>query len=223
MEKGLPEELAKEAGGALFTSGSYRLAVHEPGADIDIICVVRCLSPSSHAAVVAADNSPSLSLSVKAPQHVTIDDFFGTLKQGLLDCGHVTRMNALDSAAVPIMSFWFKGVDIDLLFVRLPKNKVAPDVDIDDDNILRSLDTASVKSLNGPRTTNWIVKLSPNYDNFVGLLRCVRYWAKQRGLYSNKMGFLGGVNYALLCSFINQLYPKATPATLLCKYFWVLR
>jgi len=33
-KRGLNVEAVKSAGGELFTSGSYRLGVHEPGADI---------------------------------------------------------------------------------------------------------------------------------------------------------------------------------------------
>ena len=39
LQKGYPLEVAQSAGGQLFTSGSYRLGVHEPGADIDTILV----------------------------------------------------------------------------------------------------------------------------------------------------------------------------------------
>ena len=37
--RGLPKDVVDAAGGQLFTSGSYRLGVHEPGADIDTILV----------------------------------------------------------------------------------------------------------------------------------------------------------------------------------------
>lgn len=39
LEAGLPEEAATAAGGKIYTSGSYRLRIHEPGSDIDAICV----------------------------------------------------------------------------------------------------------------------------------------------------------------------------------------
>lgn len=41
LQKGVPEDIAADAGGQILVSGSYRLGVNEPGADIDTICVVR--------------------------------------------------------------------------------------------------------------------------------------------------------------------------------------
>ena len=35
----MSEEAAKAAGGKIYTSGSYRLRIHEPNSDIDAICV----------------------------------------------------------------------------------------------------------------------------------------------------------------------------------------
>ena len=51
----------------------------------------------------------------------------------------------------------------------------------------------------------------PNYDSFLAVVRCIRLWAKRRGLYSNKMGFFGGINCNLLVCFVCQLYPQARP------------
>jgi len=69
----------------------------------------------------------------------------------------------------------------------------------------------------------WLVtQLTPNRESFISVLRIVRRWAKRRGLYSNKMGYLGGVNWCILVCFINQLYPTAAPSTLLLRFFMVL-
>ena len=51
----------------------------------------------------------------------------------------------------------------------------------------------------------------------------MRYWAKKRGLYANKMGYLGGVNWNIMSAFICQLYPNAAPSLLLERFFFILR
>ena len=51
----------------------------------------------------------------------------------------------------------------------------------------------------------------PKYDSFLAVVRCIRLWAKKRGLYSNKMGFFGGINCNLLVCFVCQLYPQVRP------------
>ncbi|KAH8087743.1 hypothetical protein JL720_7063 [Aureococcus anophagefferens] len=191
--KGLSDELASEAGGKLYTSGSYRLAC-EPGADIDSICV--------------------------APNHCTREDFFDTLKAMLLEHPQVENLRSVETAVVPIMTFDLDGVNIDLLFAHLPLNAIPASLDIDEDAVLQGVDEATEKSLNGPRVTNLIYKLvSHNYESFLQVLRVARVWAKRRGIYSNKLGYFGGINFNILVALICQLFPKATPSYLLCKFF----
>ncbi|KAL1504417.1 hypothetical protein AB1Y20_010823 [Prymnesium parvum] len=183
LSKGLPAEVVNAAGGAVFTSGSYRLGVNERGMDIDTICV--------------------------APREVTRHDFFDTLKACLEDHDSVENLSAIESATVPIITFDFDGVNVDLLFASLPLDRVTPDIDINNDAILQGVDVGTEKSLNGPRVTNMIEKLVPNFPSFLALVRC--------------MGYLGGVNCNILAAFICQLYPNAAPSLLLERFFFILR
>jgi poly(A) polymerase len=197
LAKGYDAETANRAGGLVLTSGSYRLGLNERGTNIDTICV--------------------------APRMVTRDDFFDSLKVILEDRDEVENLSAVETAKVPIITFDFDGVNLDLLFAQLPLDAVPETLDVNDDAVLQGVDFGTEKSLNGPRVTNLIEQLVPSFTTFRSLLRCVRLWAKRRGLYSNKMGYLGGVNCNILSAFICQMYPNAAVSVLLQKFFSVLR
>ena len=47
------------------------------------------------------------------------------------------------------------------------------------------------------------------------------FLSSERGIYSNAIGFLGGVSWAMLVARVCQLYPKAAPAVLVQKFFLV--
>lgn len=114
----------------------------------------------------------------------------------------------------------FENVDIDLLFARIEYKDVGDDLtDLNDDNILRNCDHQSIRSLNGCRVTDIILKLVPNHEAFKTTLRCIKLWAKNRGIYSNVMGYLGGVAWAILVANICMLCPYLAPNELLHYFF----
>nr|XP_030124618.3 poly(A) polymerase gamma isoform X8 [Taeniopygia guttata] len=193
--KNLPPSITEQVGGKIFTFGSYRLGVHTKGSDIDALCV--------------------------APSHVERSDFFQSFFEKLKNQEEVKNLRAIEDAYVPVIKFEFDGIEIDLVFAKLSLPTVSDDLDLRDDSCLKSLDIRCIRSLNGSRVTDEILRLVPNLENFRLTLRAVKLWAKRRGVYSNIMGFLGGVSWAMLVARICQLYPNALASTLINKFFLI--
>ncbi|KAF7710384.1 hypothetical protein HF521_009256 [Silurus meridionalis] len=191
--KNLPPSAVANVGGKIFTFGSYRLGVHTKGADIDALCV--------------------------APRHVERSDFFTSFFEKLKQHDEIKDLRAVEDAFVPVIKFKFDGIEIDLLFARLALQSIPDNLDLRGDSLLRNLDIRCIRSLNGCRVTDEILYLVPNKENFRLTLRAIKLWAKRRGIYSNMLGFLGGVSWAMLVARTCQLYPNAVAATLVHKFF----
>ncbi|XP_045072512.1 poly(A) polymerase gamma isoform X1 [Coregonus clupeaformis] len=193
--KNLPPSAITNVGGKIFTFGSYRLGVHTKGADIDALCV--------------------------SPRHVERTDFFDSFFAKLKLHEEIKDLRAVEDAFVPVIKFKFDGIEIDLLFARLALQSIPDNLDLRGDSHLRNLDIRCIRSLNGCRVTDEILYLVPNKENFRLTLRAIKLWAKRRGIYSNMLGFLGGVSWAMLVARTCQLYPNAVASTLVHKFFLV--
>jgi len=54
---------------------------------------------------------------------------------------------------------------------------------------------------------------------FFMALRALKLWAERRGIYSNAVGYLGGVNWAILLAYTCKLYPRANASMLVSRFF----
>lgn len=187
--------MVEEANAVILPFGSYRLGVHGPGADIDTLCI--------------------------GPYYVTRADFFDSLRNILAEMDRVTNLQAVTDSYVPVMKFKFRGISIDLLYAGIYQLVVPKDLDLLHNSVLQYVDVKTMRSLNGCRVADKILKLVPNVENFRTTLRCLKLWARRRGVYSNVTGFLGGVNCAILVAQICQLYPNAIPSMLVSRFFKV--
>lgn len=196
LKKNFSDGMARDAGGKIFTFGSYSLGVHGPGSDIDTLIVV--------------------------PKHVTRDDFFDVFEKLLRERPELEEISAVPDAYVPIIKAKFMGISIDLITAHLDIPKVPLDLTLEDDNLLRNLDEKDLRALNGTRVTDDILRLVPNRTVFKHALRVIKIWAQNRAVYGNIMGFPGGVQWGILVARVCQLYPNAVAAVILSRFFNVL-
>ena len=199
--KGIEDDLEPRCN--LYTFGSYRLGVHGPAADIDTLCI--------------------------GPRHLSrSEDFFGSEYDAFAGSFYevmkhhpgTDKIVAVPDAVVPELKLVFRGFEVDMAYASLPTFVSVPeDLDVCQTSVLQNLDDASVKSLNGCRVADQLLRLVPNHDAFRTALRALRVWAKHRGVYSNVLGFFGGVNLAILVAKVCQLYPNAAPSMLVYSFF----
>ena len=195
-KQGFMGEALRVACGKVFTFGSFRLGLITPSSDIDALCV--------------------------APKHINREDFFETLLPILESNPNVTDLSGVPDAVVPIIKMKYREIEVDLTFARLNLAVVDSKLEnLDSDSLLKHLDEKTVRSINGTRVADALLSLVPNKATYITVLRYVRHWAKRRGLYSNAMGFFGGITWAILSARICQMYPNMTPLQVVFKFFLV--
>lgn len=195
ISRNKPAAIAETMTGCVRIFGSFRLGVHAKSGDIDVLVMV--------------------------PQLVEREDFFTSFFEKLKARPDVTELRGVPDAFSPVIKMVFDGIEMDVLVARMAMDAVPEDVDLRDTGLLRNLEERCVRSVNGCRVTDTILGLVPNVESFRLAVRCIKLWAKRRGIYSNVLGYLGGVSWAILVARITQMYPKAAAATVLHRFFYV--
>ncbi|PIN10604.1 Polynucleotide adenylyltransferase [Handroanthus impetiginosus] len=122
-------------------------------------------------------------------------------------------------ARVPLIRFKFDGIPIDLPYAKLNAISVPENVDVFNSLFLININEICWRSLSGVRANKSILQHVPNLQVYQSLLRCVKFWAKRRGIYGHAQGFFGGIHLAVLAAFVCRRQPHAHLITLVLIFF----
>lgn len=229
----------------MYTSGSYRLGIHETDADIDLLIVIHSeLRDILHTRTFCTPGH-STHQDIPGARDIFFDHAETHLPTFLSAEHSAARIETIRQARVPIIALTVHTCsdphhteeehpfdmthELDILFATAAPH-TSPDLpmkhftlcDTALVNAAKRGDSATVASLGGPRVTNWIVENVPHFEPFSQALKVLRLWAKQRLIYGNKYGFLGGVNLAIMLAFVARLYPGMDDPSFLVHRFFAL-
>jgi poly(A) polymerase len=108
-------------------------------------------------------------------------------------------------------------------FARLRATTLDPLPNLLDDALLEGIDDVDMRSLDGPRVNLYIAKLVRRQDRDVlsSALRCIKYWAINRGIYGKPIGYLNGGTWTLLLckTYLTSGRSEHTTSQLLLDFF----
>jgi poly(A) polymerase len=155
------------------------------------------------------------------PSSVSRESFFTHFSAILHEHGReigLESLMAVPDAHVPVLKTVISGLSVDILPCLIPPKRLK--VLLESSSLdftlvsLKELDTPSLLALNGVRLGRTLIDSiragrivsddevisdeSSRLTKFQLVLRLVKHWAKQRGIYSNACGFFGGVAWAIL-------------------------
>ena len=180
-------------GGMVLPFGSCLLGVQGQGSDMDVICL--------------------------APRHVSRKAFFDSFTKVLESQKEVSNLKAVSAAYVPILVMDFDGIRVDMSFARFALRELHSGLNLGDTRLLADMSLTCIRSLSGFRSDMELTRMVPHKEAFQVTLRAIKLWTKQRGIYGQCLGYLGGVNCSILVARLCQFCPYAAPSTLVASFF----
>ena len=122
---------------------------------------------------------------------------------------------------MPVVKLRLHRIPVDILMARLPMARIPPDYDVTSESLALRLDAEgdyrSLFSLNGVRVTEALLASVGKQQDSAGAhafrvaLVGIKAWARSRGLYGHMLGYLGGVNWAILVATLSRQRLTAAP------------
>jgi poly(A) polymerase len=154
----------------LKVAGSFRFGVYTESSDIDVLLIG----------------------SIYIEPHV----FFTSISESLASTEGITSVLNIPKTRVPIIALEVDGIPVDLLLASTSMALLPDPFDPLDASLMESTDSKTLQSLNSARVTDYVLRHATS-PVFVPLLKLVRLWAKARGVFGAKYGYLGGVQWCL--------------------------
>mmetsp|Transcript_5326 Transcript_5326/g.15900 ORF Transcript_5326/g.15900 Transcript_5326/m.15900 type:complete len:571 (-) Transcript_5326:522-2234(-) len=208
--EGFTRQDALQSGTRLLTFGSYFLDVNHRGSDVDMLILGtnildrnRDMFGLPHCRTGETTNPNNVLVEILR-QHPEVDSLV-----------------AVPDAFVPVIKFKYSGVQIDLISGFLATEIIPRELDLVEcgSTILSGLDDASQLGINAVRLSHKILSMVPNEEFFRQTLRAVTLWARKRSVYSNILGYLGGVSWTIMTARICMMHPYDEPSVLLLRFF----
>uniref|UniRef100_A0A6B2L253 polynucleotide adenylyltransferase n=1 Tax=Arcella intermedia TaxID=1963864 RepID=A0A6B2L253_9EUKA len=174
----------------LQSFGSYSLEVHTKNSDIDLLVV---------------GNLPR-------------KDFFNHVSKTFKSTADVQFLRLVKDAMVPIIKLIVLDIPIDLIYAQVHNSLKKKQISWTKLN-LSDMDIPDARALSGYIDCITIKNLIPNIDKWRVLFQAVKYWAKKKGIYGNKLCYLGGFGWMILTTRICQMLPNASVENLFYNFF----
>uniref|UniRef100_A0A7S3E9U5 Poly(A) polymerase n=1 Tax=Rhodosorus marinus TaxID=101924 RepID=A0A7S3E9U5_9RHOD len=195
----------------ICTFGSYHLGVDHPESDVDVLI----LCPKF------VDRQKDIFGPLDMPGTGEHGKSGITLVEALRKHPQVDQLLAVSDAFVPVVKFVLDGIHVDLISAIIPQAEIPTEVDLLSPNsdLFLKMDSSSRQGINAMRISREILRLVPDEDAFRSTLRAVKLWARRRGIYSNILGYLGGISWTIMTAKVCTIYHPSPPAVLLYKFF----
>ncbi|KRX04604.1 Nucleotidyltransferase, class I, C-terminal-like [Pseudocohnilembus persalinus] len=181
----------------LLTFGSYLLGVASVDGDIDTVII-----------------APSI---FKRAEH-----FEQLLYEKLLQNPNITQCKLIKSSRSPIITFFYEDQNIDLSLSILNQSIVPSNIqDEIPEQLIKALSDQKDKiSIIGRRNNQLCLKVVGNsLPVYLIALKALKIWYKAKYLYPNRLGYLGGIDIAILAAKICQLFPNYPLTKILEEFF----
>lgn len=125
-----------------------------------------------------------------------------------------TQFIVLRTIYVPVIKCRYRDKDYDIIFACITLSHI----DSSSMSLIQLMNYAvapeDTRSLQALYTTEYILKyIQGRHIEFSTLLRQIKNWCVEQGIYSNPLGLLNGVTLAIMCAYIIRTYSSE------CNYF----